>query len=214
MKRSVHYPAAKAGDRPSAYRLVRAALAARTVASLTAVFEDPASIWWLPVVAVEAEGINRIPAALANGIRAGIGGSIWDDVVQSNAVGHTGASGWERLARPALFEGNVLADARYVLVDDFVGQGGTFANLRGYVVARGGNVVGAVALTGQRRSAALRLGAATLDALESKHGTALETLWTRWFGYGLEYLTESEARYLLRAEDVDTIRNRLLAARS
>jgi hypothetical protein len=50
-------------------------------------------------------------------------------------------------------------------------------------------------------------------ALQSKHGHALENLWQNWFGYGLGYLTESEARHLLRAEDVDTIRNRIVAAR-
>lgn len=107
----------------------------------------------------------------------------------------------------------MLAGERYVLADDFIGQGGTLANLRGHVEAKGGVVVGAVSLTGQARSATVRLSKETLIALQSKHGHTLENLWQSWFGYGLGYLTESEARYLLRAEDVDTIRNRIVAAR-
>ena len=41
----------------------------------------------------------------------------------------------------------------------------------------------------------------------------MDTLkWRKRFGFGFDCLTESEARYLLRAEDADTIRNRLAAA--
>ena len=83
----------------------------------------------------------------------------------------------------------------------------------GYVEAKGGSVAGAIALTGQARSATVRLSTETLIALKSKHGAELENLWCSWFGYGLEFLTESEARYLVRAENVDTIRNRILEAR-
>jgi hypothetical protein len=87
------------------------------------------------------------------------------------------------------------------------------ANLRGYVQTKGGVVEAATTLTGQSRSAVLRVSRETLIALQSKHGAELENLWRNWFGYGLDILTESEARYLLRAENVDTIRIRILAAR-
>ena len=110
-------------------RLVRDVVTEAKLASVASAFTDPASIQWLPVAAIEVEGINRIPAAAANRLASKIGGSVWDDVVQANSVGHTVASGWSRLARPALFEGDVLVGGRYVLVDDFIGQGGTLANL-------------------------------------------------------------------------------------
>jgi hypothetical protein len=45
-----------------------------------------------------------------------------------------------------------------------------------------------------------------------KHGDDLETWWRAEFGFGFDALTESEARYLLRAEDADTIRRRLAEA--
>jgi adenine/guanine phosphoribosyltransferase-like PRPP-binding protein len=42
-------------------------------------------------------------------------------------VSHTGADGFSRLARQAQFAGSVQAGRRYVMVDDFVGMGGTLA---------------------------------------------------------------------------------------
>ena len=39
------------------------------------------------------------------------------------------------------------------MVDDFIGQGGTLANLRGWIEEHGGKVVAAVALTGKPYSA-------------------------------------------------------------
>jgi len=68
-------------------------------------------------------------------------------------------------------------------------------------------------LVGQARSATVLLSTETPIAPRSKHGAELENLWCSWFGYRLEFLTESEARYLVRAENADTIRNRILEAR-
>ena len=80
-----------------------------------------------------------------------------------------------------------------MLVDDFVGMGGALANLKGYIESKGGKVLAAVCLTGKPHSAKLALSAERLQELRSKHGT--------------------EARYLARTETVDTIRDRIAAAK-
>ena len=49
-------------------------------------------------------------------------------------------------------------------------------------------------LTGKPYSAKLSLEQATLIALRDKHGDKLESWWKETFGYGFEFLTESEAR--------------------
>ena len=135
-------------------------------------------------------------------------------IIQANVVNHTGATGWERMARPAIFDGEVIDGRRYLLVDDFVGQGGTLANLRGFILHHGGKVVGAITLTGRGDSAKLALTTKTLESLRNKHGRQAEIWWAETFGYGFDCLTESEARYLLRVEDADTIRVRISEARS
>ena len=117
-----------------------------------------------------------------------------------------------RLARQAAFAGEFDAAREYLLVDDFVGQGGTLANLRGWIETRGARVVGAVGLTGKSYSARLNPTQEQLNALRQKHGTTLEGWWREQFGHAFDCLTQSEARYLTRSPDVDTVRSRIAAA--
>lgn len=118
------------------------------------------------------------------------------------------------MARPAIFEGEFGPGEKFLLVDDFVGQGGTLANLRGFILQHGGHVLGAVTLTGRGDSAKLSLASQTLDAIRRKHGQDIEIWWAKNFGYNFSCLTESEGRYLLRVEDADTIRARVSEAGS
>jgi hypothetical protein len=133
-------------------------------------------------------------------------------IVQTNIVGHTGADGFSRPARQAEFDGPVISGRYYILVDDFVGQGGTLANLRSHIIRCGGHVPGATVLTGKPYSARPALTGETLNDLRSKHGKKIENRWFQRFGFGFECLTESEARYLLRTPDTDRIRNKIAAA--
>jgi len=66
---------------------------------------------------------------------------------------------------------------------------------------RSGAVLGATVLTGTPHSANMALTAFTL-----------ENWWNQRFGFRLDCLTESEARYLLNTPDVDRIRNQNIAA--
>ena len=74
----------------------------------------------------------------------------------------------------------------------------------------GGQVVVAVALTGKRYSAKMRLSDETLSALREKHGN-LENDFRAATGYGFDSLTESKARYLTNFKPADAIRDRILA---
>lgn len=167
-----------------------------------------------PVFAEEQAGINRIPAVFAEVLGERLHLPVYDEIVQINKVGHTGASGYHRLAYPALFDGEIQPNATYLLVDDFIGQGGTLANLKGYIESGGGKVVLSTTLTGKPYSAKLAPSTETISKLRQKHGAVLEDWWRKNFGYGFDQLTESEARYLERSDNADTIRNQLIAARS
>jgi hypothetical protein len=162
--------------------------------------------------AYERSGVNAIPEAFADELAKRLNWQVDGGVVQVNIVSHTGADGFSRLARQPEFEGPILLGVEYVLMDDFVGMGGTLANLRGHVEAHGGKAVAAVALTGKPHSAKLRLERRTLDELRGKHGTELENWWQERFGHAFDALTESEARYLARPPEAAAIRNRIAAA--
>jgi len=204
------YGAAKGGDAIAAEALVDEVITMLGVPPSVPVL-GTARPYLLAVHAVETVGMNAIPRALARSLSKILGLPLASGVIQINRVTHTGADGYHRLAFPALFDGNVEAED-YVLIDDFVGQGGTLANLKGFVESNGGRVVGAAVLSGKAYSAKLRLDQNGLDELRRKHGTRLEEWWTATFGYGFERLTASEARYLTRVDNADSIPERLALA--
>jgi hypothetical protein len=139
VKQHPAYDAAKAGDPDASYWLVTETLALDIVAQLAVAFAGMNPIL-VSAHAVERAGVNARPEALADIIAKQLGWRADGGIVQTNIVAHTGADGFSRMARQAEFGGDVAPQQNYVLVDDFVGQGGTLANLRSHIV-RGGGVV-------------------------------------------------------------------------
>lgn len=202
------YRAAKSGDADAAFALVQDTISDSTIEALRKLIGDRDSIL-VSAHALESDGVNAIPEALADELGKRLGLEVDGTVVQTNLVGHTGANGYARLARQATFDGDVISGADYLLVDDFVGQGGTLANLKGFIETNGGRVIGATVLTGKSYSAILNPSNDQLISLRAKHGKDLEQWWTEWFGHGFDRLTQSEARYLERSPGIDTIRSRI-----
>jgi hypothetical protein len=203
------YADAKAGDIDAAAELVQETLNQTILTALAGLGLTQPML--LPVVAEEAHGANAIPLVLAQQIGAALDWPIETRVIQSNVVGRTRKDGYYRLAFQPLFEGTLDPDRDYVLVDDFIGQGATLANLRGHVLAAGARVPGVTSLTGKAVSAILALRSSTLAELRQTHGKDLEDWWRQVFGFGFEHLTESEARYLIPRSDADRVREEILA---
>jgi len=157
-KKHLEYAAAKSGDSVAAANLVKSLVGTSGLAAVGELVADVKESGPLALVsahAYERDGVNAIPGALAELLSVRLGLPHEDSVVQTNIVSHTGAGGYGRLARQAAFGGNVAAGVRFVMVDDFIGQGGTLANLRGWIERQGSTVVGAVGLTGKPYSAKL-----------------------------------------------------------
>jgi len=211
VKQHPAYAAAKSGDAAAALELVRSVFCVKLPEQLRSIVGDSQPIL-VSAHAYEREGVNAIPEVLADVMAGNLGWQVDSGVVQTNVVTHTGADGFSRLARQPAFDGEVAAGTDYVMVDDFVGMGGTLANLRGHIESQGGRVLAAVVLTGKPHSAKLRLTPERLHELRSRHGAELEHWWQERFGHAFDALTESEARYLVRTPDVATIRNRIVAA--
>lgn len=211
MKQHPHYWEAKTGDAVAAEYLVCDTLNLSQTEVLSSLLAGHSPIL-VSAHAYEQNGVNAIPEVFADELAQRLGWDVDGGVVQVNVVSHTGADGFSRLARQAQFDGAIQSGREYVMVDDFIGMGGTLANLRGYIETHGGKVLAAVALTGKPHSAKLRLTQSTLEELRSKHGTEIEHWWQERFGHAFDALTESEARYLVRTPDAATIRNRIVAA--
>ena len=210
-KGHAEYQAGKGGDLRAADVLTTQLISPVAVEQISALLAGQ-PIELVPIHALESAGVNEIPAALATELSSRLGMPVNRSIVQLNSVGHTGADGFRRLANQALFSGSVTPGQRYLVVDDFVGQGGTLANLIGFIHSQGGEVLGATVLTGKPYSAKLAPDLAQIQALRTKHGPELEKWWQQSVGFGFECLTRSEARYLDKTPDAHTIRDRLVAA--
>ena len=205
------YRAAKQGDVNEAYRLAADLTNPACLETLDAMYGKVCPTL-VSAHAIERDGLNAIPETLADYLAARLSWPVNTNILQTNVVGHTGADGFTRLARQARFGGDVEAGRIYFLVDDFVGQGGTLANLRGYLMSKGGVVLGATVLTGKSYSANLAIDQPIIDDLHKNHGYDLEDWWKERFGFGYECLTNSEGIYLRNTKTAERIRDRIAAA--
>jgi hypothetical protein len=211
VKQHPAYSAAKVGDDDAAIALVLDTFNMERALEMRR-FEGDAKPTLVSAHALEREGVNAIPEVFAERLGQVLDWPMDNGVVQVNVVSHTGADGFWRLARQAEFGGLVYPGRTYVLVDDFVGMGGTLANLRGHIESNGGRVLAAVSLTGKPHSAKLALTAERLHELRAKHGQELENWWIKRFAHSFDALTESEARYLARTETANIVRDRIAAS--
>ena len=211
VKQHPAYRAAKSGDGSAAMALINDTMDARQNQQLADLLKGHRPTL-VSAHAYEREGVNAIPEIFADELSKVLSWPVDTAVLQTNVVSHTGADGFSRLARQAEFAGAIQRGCEYVLVDDFVGMGGTLANLKGHIESQGGKVLAAVSLTGKPHSAKLALSAERLYELRAKHGKELEDWWFERFAHSFDALTESEARYLTRTPSADTIRDRIAAA--
>ncbi|WP_159917913.1 PLxRFG domain-containing protein [Pantoea sp. 18069] len=202
------YASAKGGDIEAAVRLAQDLVTPELEAKVRAAIGD-AKPRVVPVAAEEAAGRNKIPRAAAEVLAMRLGLETASGIVQANRARRTGLDGLDRIFAPVDFAGTV-EPGPYLLVDDTLTQGGTFAALASHIREGGGTVAGVIALTGKQYSATIQPSSETLTALRQKHGD-LENEFRAATGYGFDALTQSEARYLARYEPADRLRDRILA---
>ena len=201
------YAEAKAGDVEAAVAVARDLVTPELVQQVRAVIGDRKPLI-VPVVAEEAAGRNKIPRAAAEVLAQKLGLETAEGLSQANRPRRTGMDGIGRIFSRVEFDGPVQAGQDYLLLDDTLTQGGTFAALAAHIEAGGGRVVGAVALTGKQYSSKIALSKDTLQELREKHGD-IEPDFQAATGYGFDALTESEARYLANFKPADILRTRI-----
>ena len=121
VKKHSSYAQAKAGDIGAAVSLVAETINVEVVRQLEA-FGTGKNPVLISVHAEEAIGVNAIPEVLADFLAYATNWELEELVVQANVVNHTGAGGFARLSRQAIFEGEIEHGRNYIIVDDFIGQ--------------------------------------------------------------------------------------------
>ena len=212
LKNEPEYEKAKSGNMPAAIALVDRLLTNETVKKIKEQIKDSKPLV-LPVLAIEATGNNKIPLAMAEVIANRLSLDVELGIIQNNKVGRTNTGADYRLAFNPRFEGDIKQGQKYLIIDDTLTMGGTIASLRGYVENRGGEVIAASVMTAHEKALNLPVKPSMLAAIENKHGLSMNQFWQETFGYGTDKLTQGEAGHLKSAKSVDTIRERITAAR-
>lgn len=206
LKQHSAYPAAKAGDISAAIQLV-SDLALSFIYTHRNLFLRN-HIFVAPH-AREASGDNAIPQVLAEVCALVVGAKADTSIVQTTRVFHTGADPMERMSLRAQFEGDVVPQGQYVLVDDVSSLGGTLAELANYIQLNGGQVVHILVLVNAGRTSKFKPESKTIRLLEKRYGHEI----TEIFGIKPAALTANEASYLVGFRTTNEIRNRLAKAR-
>jgi len=170
----------------------------------------------VPIHAIEAEGKNRIPEALAEYIGMNTSLEVDDNIIQTNRVHRTGTDEWHRFAFRPSYDGMVKSGRNHLIVDDVFSLGGSFNELRRFIESNGGKVVHTIALATGRSGPEIALNPKTLKNLVDRYGTnKLESFLKEIDLYdgNFKALTEPEARALRRASSLDSARDRIFAAR-
>lgn len=198
------YAEAKAGSADAAIRLVGDL--AMPLKTQMASF-DETTIFVAPH-AKESAGDNAIPIVLSAYLAECCSALLDDEIVQVNRVYHTGADAMERLIAPAEFEGEVVANGRYAIVDDVVTLGGTVADLASYIQMNGGVVIGVITLVDASRSGSLVCKAKVAREIERRFGDEIR----QQFGIEPNALTAEEGGYLIGFRSIEEIRGRAAKA--
>lgn len=206
------YQAAKGGDPLAAARLADAMVNPELVAQVREqIGEKQPSI--VPVLAIEQAGRNKIPLAVALKLGHELSLDVSTDIIQTVKANRSAASGLDRVFIASEFAGEVQSGADYLIVDDTLTQGGTFAALADHITRQGGNVIATVALTGKNYSRTLTLSDETLQKVRERLGD-LEPDFREATGHGFDALTESEARTLATWKPLDAVRSRIAQERN
>jgi hypothetical protein len=206
--RAANHPdlkAAKAGDVDAAARMVDDLWNDDVLSKTRAEIGDrkPTIV---PVAAETSVGTNALPVAFAHKLARELGLPLGTDILKVNRTDRTGSSAIYRLVTRSEFDGPVKLGQEYVIVDDFLTQGGTLADLKGYIEGKGGKVILATALQSSPDSAGFAPKPEQLAALRKAHPD-IDAIWQKEAGHGINGLTRSEAEFLLRKPElVDAIR--------
>lgn len=196
---------AKAGDAISAVDLVINCIKKERILQLQNKYKDAIIV---PILAKERSGFNMIPLAYAKVLQSITGFKVEENIFQINYTHHTGACAMERLLNRPLFDGPVHRGYNYIIVDDVVTQGGTVSSLRHFILNSGAKVAAISALAFAKDSTTIALQPNTYKCILEKFGRdeLEEFLQKRNIAKGIQEVTNSEARYLLKFKDINAIR--------
>jgi hypoxanthine-guanine phosphoribosyltransferase len=119
----------------------------------------------------------------------------------------------QRILYKPVFDGEIIPEKKYILVDDVITQGGTISSLMQFVSQRGGKIPAVLSLTYARGSRKIVPERENVVDLKQRFGKRLNDFFEEC-GMGndaISQLTNSEIRYLMTFSSVENIQKKAYA---
>jgi hypothetical protein len=137
-----------------------------------------------------------------------------DRVFHKKAISRDFSGAWPRIANRCEFYGEIDRNADYVIVDDVVTMGGTLADLRSFILGKGGRVIAMSAIASNSGGdQTIRLGNDTRASIERLYGQDRKRV-GELLGYDPACLTEAEGAKVAGCYGYVDLRKRVSRARN
>lgn len=137
-----------------------------------------------------------------------------DRVFQKKSVSRDQRDAWTRIAHRCEFYGEIDTSVDYVIVDDVITLGGTLADLRSFILGKGGRVIAMSAIASRSgRPSQIRLGNDTRSSIERLYGKHLAEV-CDVLEFSHDGLTEAEGARVADCYNHVDLRKKILRARN
>ena len=140
---------------------------------------------------------NALPFVFAEFLAERLDAQVDENIEQIAKIGRTKMDRWQRFLYQPCFRGDVAPGAHYIIVDDVVTLGATFAALRSHIVSNGGIICAVAALAHKDGvNQPFPILAPTIDDLRDLYGDGLFEEWKETIGHDVQKLTQPEGSFL------------------
>jgi hypothetical protein len=144
------------------------------------------------------ESNNALAVGYANWLAHELDWEVDESVFQMKDFSKDRLDHWVRIAHRSTFYGEIDKKTPYVIVDDVITLGGTLADLRSFIVGKGGRVIGMSTIASREGSdVQIRLDVDTQTKLEKQYGGDLAKFCDQHLGFHYRGFTRPEAARVL-----------------
>lgn len=141
---------------------------------------------------------NALAITYANWLGHELDWDVDESVYQIKDFSKDKSNGWVRIAHRSTFYGEIDNKTPYVIVDDVITLGGTLADLRSFILGKGGRVIGMSTIASKDgKDVQIRLDSDTQAKLEKLYGSDLAKFCDERLGFHFRGFTRSEADRIL-----------------
>ncbi|MBX4992305.1 putative AlgH/UPF0301 family transcriptional regulator [Rhizobium binae] len=157
---------------------------------------------------------NALAVGYANWLGHQLDWEVDESVYQMKDFSRDRLDAWVRIAHRSTFYGEIDKKTPYVIVDDVITLGGTLADLRSFILGKGGRVIGMSTIASKEGTdVQIRLNADQEAKLEKQYGSDLAKFCDELLSFHYRGFTGPEATRVLGCSGYVDLRKKIVRGR-